>query len=118
MIPLPQDDRELPTAEVSFDKDQVDCLLIVCNNQKMILTDQIKNFQRLKEDSMNYLMHNYEVSKEEAEDHLNQQHALNQSLLMTLPGVIKELLEMYPYLQEKTKESQIIIPKPTWKRRG
>lgn len=112
------DELDKPTAELSLDKDQVDALLIILTQDLEFRQFKVKNIQTSKHDAINSIRIHLNCSEELAIKTIDEQIALDQSLLITIPGILTELKELYPYLQERTKKSQIVIPKPSWKRQN
>lgn len=102
-----------PTEEISINKDQADCLLIVLTQHYEYTRMQIANHD--EEASVKMLLAEYEVTEEKAREQVREFNALNISTHATIPGILSEIKEIYPMLSERGKvESRIKIVAPSW----
>lgn len=110
------DELDKPTEEISLDKDQADCLLIVLNQHAELLAYRVENFEKHLPDQIRLMMENYEVSLEEVTKIAHDGNSLDKAMLETIPGILQEVKEIYPMLEERSKFENKIITAPRWKK--
>lgn len=108
-----------PTEEISINKDQADCLLIVLTQHYELINmrlDDVKKPEKVVE-IKDYLI-GQGLSPEDVDKHMEEAQALDESLKATIPTILSEIKEIYPMLADRSNPaSRIIMPEPTWKKK-
>ncbi len=108
------EDEIEPCEEISLNKDQADCLLIVLTQHYDLAKYRIANHK--PDQSIQLLLDQYEMTREEAEEKVKEFHALDISTIATIPSILAEIKEVYPMLEKRSKPESRIIKPPSWKK--
>lgn len=142
-------EKEKPTTTIIVDKDQIDTLIIALNDCAKVCKDRLSNIHsnELKDYILGKIRekhygnsgsHSYSFEERKILDHkvqaeygkwqenLKQSESLAKFTLEQIPGIMKEIKEVYPELEERDasiEKGNIItdltdkstsLPKPTW----